>query len=37
MANALLVVVIVVVIRVLRHKYGAYSLTVKCLLLSSVN
>lgn len=35
MAKALLLVVIVVVFRVLRHKYGAYSLTVKCLLTNS--
>lgn len=34
-AKALLLVVIVVVFRVLRHKYGAYSLTVKCLLTNS--
>lgn len=34
-AKALLLLVIVVVFRVLRHKYGAYSLTVKCLLTNS--
>lgn len=34
-AKALLLVVIVVVFRVLRHKYGAYSLTFKCLLTNS--
>lgn len=33
--KSLLLVVIVVVFRVLRHKYGAYSLTVKCLLTNS--